>query len=386
MHVSRLSLRDFRTYRALALDLPPGPVVLHGPNGAGKTNLLEGLVFACTGASFRAHGEEEVIRWDAEWALARADIERPGDSALRLDVAVGRPGGGRLVRQIKVNGARKPRRADLLGLAPVALFSVEDIEMVKGDAAVRRDFLNHEIAVDSRGYYWTLTRYGRALEQRNRLLKEIREGRGRPADLAPWEEQLGRHGAVLVLKRSDFFARLQPAATAALQELTGRRTELEVIYRPALGAARDSLDAARGAAFPSAEAVMETMRQEFAVRRDEESARGYTLTGPHRDDFTVLLGGREARVYGSQGEQRSAAIALRLGRYRLLTEARGDPPLLLLDDVLSELDSTRRDGLFRAAAGAAQVIITTVEPGSIPEPWRKQARRGRVSPGQVEWE
>jgi DNA replication and repair protein RecF len=395
MRLVRLQLQDFRSYRQLDLSLDDPWVLLVGANAQGKTNLLEAVTVACAGYSPRAASDADMVRWGQDRARVSAWVATEARGTLELQVtlaAVGR-------RQVEINGAAR-RQADLVGTVGVVPFSVDDLDVVKGDPAARRRFLDLELGALNRAYYWNLARYRRALEQRNRLLKEIR-GRARaPGELDAWSEQLTRSAAVLVEKRAGFLRALAAHGSRAYRSLTGGDDALELRYAPALddpGATRSddrrggSLGLGVWSRIESAgqdpvelrRLVAERLQRALAQGRAQEIERGMTLCGPHRDDFGIIGGGVDLHRFGSQGEQRSAAVALRLGLLQVVAESVGEPPLLLLDDVLSELDHERRAGLFEALGAAGQTIITASDVDVIPDGVRAAARMLKVVRGTV---
>jgi DNA replication and repair protein RecF len=368
MYVRSLEVRDFRNYQRLEVEFAPGMVVIHGPNGVGKTNLLESICLAASGESPRAREIQETIRCGREYAFVRAEL-RGGGRELRLEVGLARSGQS----QIKINGVVK-RRVDLAGLAPVVYFSADDLGVIKGDAAARRQLLDRELSAVSRSYYHHLLRYRRSLEQRNRLLKELRAGRGRPDALGAWDRALARYGASLVLERTLFVSALAPQAARAHALLVGGTEEFVIRYRPSVAcfrgqeptAAREDRARMVGNMANRLEAVMRE-------QREMDISRGATGSGPHRDDLELLLRGAPVRAFGSQGEQRACAVAIRLGLAALLGGLAGGSPVLLLDDVLSELDARYRAGVFRACAQAEQVVITCCDLADIPDGTRSAA-------------
>lgn len=392
MKLDRLRLRDFRGYRELELSLDASWVLLAGANAQGKTNLLEAIVVACAGRSPRHAPDVEMIRWGQERARITAWLTSAVRGPLELDAALSSAG-----REVKINGAAR-RLSDLIGVVGLVLFVADDLDIVKRDPAVRRRFLDTELGSLSKSYYWSVARYRRVLDQRNRLLKSIRDGDRPAADLASWDAQLAQHGGVVVEKRFGFMRDLASHAAGAYRKLIGGDETLELRYRPALG--EDSETAWRrivsASASPEGEAagrsdgaeklrqrVSERLARALAEGRAREIELGMTQAGPHRDDFDLLGGAADLRRFGSQGEQRTAAIALRLGLVRVVAESLGEPPLLLLDDVLSELDCERRGGLFEALGGAGQTIVTATDVDAVPAGVRASAQVWQVRAGTV---
>ncbi len=342
MLVTRLRLRDFRTYASADVALGPGLTVVHGPNGAGKTNLLEGLYFGCTARSCRTSNEREVLRFDA--AATRVEVEghdRDGDHAIAVGFQPGEQ------KRITVDGAPVERLLDAPHRPLVSVFLPDRLELVKGPPALRRSHLDALITGLWPARTSTRRAYTQTLAQRNALLGRIRAGGSRSA-IAAWDLELARHGLALRTDR-------QAAVDLLLERFTVVATELglngtaELRYRP-----RTKAD------------TPEAFAAELAERLDSDVERGFTQHGPHRDDLALLRDGRELRVYGSQGEQRLALLALLLAERDALTEERGAAPLLLLDDVMSELDADRRGALIARVTASGQTLVTTTDLAHVP--------------------
>ena len=379
MKLDRLRLLDFRNYRQLDLSLGESWVLLVGANAQGKSNVLEAISLACVGRSPRRAADVEMIRWGQETARVTAWLSTEVRGRLELEATLAAGG-----REIKINGT--PRRlVDLIGVVGLVLFAVEDLDIVKRDPSARRRFLDAELGALSRSYYWSLARYRRVLDQRNRLLKAVRDQSRPRVEMATWDEQLAQFGAILVEKRAAFLRALTAHADGAYRRLVGAKEGLELHYHPALG--EGEAWAKITAASPPIEdlraRIGERLRQAAAQQREREFELGVTLAGPHRDDFDIIGAGVDLRRFGSQGEQRTAAIALRLGLVSVVAETIGEPPLLLLDDVLSELDRERRVGLFEALGAAGQTVVTATDIEAIPPGVRAAARVYRVEGGSV---
>jgi DNA replication and repair protein RecF len=348
LFVSELYLKNFRNYREATVKAPPGLILITGPNGAGKTNLLEALFFLALGRSFRTSRDRDLVRRGEDALAVRAAATAPdGERTFELDYDGGR-------KRVAVNGETYGRLIDYVGTLAVVSFSPGDLGLVKDDPSARRRFLDVWLGQQSRDYLFTLQRYTAVLRSRNALLT-----RGAPSDeVEPFDHELVTAGARLTLLRARATATLGPAAAAAYRDLAPEEEAFDVSYEPGVPAEGDEDDVA--AAF----------ERELGRRRDDERRRGLTLVGPHRDDLALLVKGRDARRFASEGQQRTAALSLRVAQYRLLAEERrGDPPLLLLDDVGSELDPSRRERLGRVLAGAGQTwfTATTIPTWLIPD-------------------
>ena len=344
MRVTRLQLRDFRNYEGAELDLPAGLAVVAGPNGAGKTNLLEALYFGCTGRSPRTANDRELVRRGGG-AVARVVVDtRDVEGAHRIEVGF-EPGEA---KRLRVDGSPVDSLAGI-GVRPlVSVFLPERLELVKGAPAARRAHLDQLVAALWPGRAETRAAYSRALAQRNALLGRIRAGVCGPAALHAWDAELARHGVRLMADRGEAVDGLR-APFAELAGRLGLPSEAELRYRPRSDATDE-----------------EGLAAELCERRMADLERGFTAHGPHRDELQLQLDGLALRAYGSQGQQRTALLALLFAERELLAEWRGRPPLMLLDDVMSELDTERRELLAGLLRSGGQAIVTATEPEHVP--------------------
>jgi DNA replication and repair protein RecF len=356
--VTRLRLRDFRTYASAEVDLGERLTIVHGPNGAGKTNLLEGLYFGCTGRSCRTSNEREVVRFDAP--AARVEVEgRDRDGEHELSVGF-QPGEA---KRFRVDGAPAERLIDAPHRPLISVFLPDRLELVKGPPALRRAHLDQLVAALWPARAATRRSYSQALAQRNALIARVRAGVPRSA-LAAWDLELARHGIALRDDRAAAIELLRERFAVAAAEL-GLAGAVELRYRPR-----------------SRAATAEELAAELGERVDSDLERGFTGHGPHRDDVALLRDGRELRAYGSQGEQRLALLALLLAERAALHEERGAPPLLLLDDVMSELDADRRERLVERLR-VGQAVVTTTDLAHVPGAEEDDVVRLRVQGGGV---
>jgi DNA replication and repair protein RecF len=354
----RLQLRNHRNYAHLDLAPGPGINVFIGANGQGKTNLLEAVAMLALSSSPRARRDIEVVGPIAQATRIEAEVETAG-TVIELAIALN-VDGERARRTIDVDGARR-RAFDLPGHFRVTLFWPDDLGLVKAGPELRRRFLNQMLVQVEPGYARALAGLKRVLEQRNSLLKRMAAGEEAGDVLEAWNEELVRIGGEVSNARARAVAELQPEAARCHSEIAvGERLEIEYIGPPA----------------DMAEAVQNSLA--------EDLRRGSTSVGPHRDDLRVMLDGREARAYGSQGQQRTAVVSLKLAEAALVAKRTGERPVLLLDDVLSELDGERRAALLRQVAGEGQVIITSVEAGPFPPELISSARVWNVAGGEIQ--
>jgi DNA replication and repair protein RecF len=341
MQVLGLTLRDFRGYHDARVELGEGLTVVTGPNGAGKTNLLEGLYFACTGRSCRTSTEREVVKFGA--AAARTVLTCQAEDGLH-ELSVGfSPGQPKVMR---ADGATVDRLLDVLTRPLVSVFLPDRLELIKGAPALRRAHLDQFVAALWPARSATRRAYGHALAQRNALLTRIRAGRGSRASLTSWDAQLARHGVALMEDRRRALELLAEPVTRLGTEL-GLAGQPTVSYRP------------RSRAASAAQ-----LAEELSERIETDLERGFTGHGPHRDDVASEHEGHDLRAYGSQGQQRLALLALLLAEREVIAEHRPAPPLMLLDDVMSELDRERRQALvelLRTSAGQSVITATDLE-------------------------
>ena len=382
MEIHRLRLEHFRNYAALELALGTGMHIFSGANAQGKTNLLEAVYLAATGHSARTNQEGEMIAWAADIARVLADFASTRRGALTIELSLGRKGeagegqrGGSAHKRIKVNGVARSL-TDLAGVVPVVLFLVDDLEIIRGEPARRRAFLDHDLSAMSRTYAWTLRQYSRVVDQRNRLLKDIREGVGDADSLQPWNAQLAAFGGRLMEVRMRFLDDLTRETGPVYSGLTDSSQQLSVQYCREWGA-QDAAPATR-------DEFALLLADALDVAWPEEIRRGSSLVGPHRDDLQMLVDGKDLRQFGSQGEQRTAALALRVAEFSLLNRLLGESPVLLLDDILSELDRTRRAALLAHLAPLAQVLVTTTDVDALGLPPRDDVHLYGVVHGMVE--
>jgi DNA replication and repair protein RecF len=358
--VRRLSLRDFRSYEAAELRPGPGLTVIAGRNGAGKTNLLEGLYFACTGRSCRTGNEREVVRFGAQ--LTRLELETEDDQG-RHEVSVGfEPGEP---KRLRADGAPVERLTDSPARPLVAVFLPDRLELVLGAPALRRAHLDQVVAALWPARASTRREYSAALAQRNALIAAVRSGRAGRGSLPAWDVALARHGIELMRDRGAVVGRLRERFARHAGRL-GLDGELELTYRP-----RSKAETA------------DELAAELAERTDGDLERGFTGHGPHRDDVALRRDGRDLRSYGSRGQVRLGLLALLLAEREELAAERGAPPLLLLDDVMSELDATRRARLVDVLRASGQSVVTATELSHVPGADDPDVVRVAIAEGRV---
>jgi len=361
MYVQHLSVADFRSWPRADLSFEPGVSVLVGPNGEGKTNLLEAIGYLATLGSHRVATDAPLIRSGAERAVVQAAVVSAGRQlVLEVEITAGR------ANRAKLNRSPVPRPRDILGGLRTVLFSPEDLAIVRGDPSERRRFLDDVLVQLTPRLAGVRADYERVLKQRAALLKTAGSARraGGAGDLRTlevWDGHLAGSGAQLLAARLELVAALRPHVSQAYAELAPSSGRLSISYVSSvpLSAGNDT------GVIPSLEALSEAMLEELARVRPQELERGVSLVGPHRDDLELRLNELPLRGYASHGEGWSAALALRLACYELLS-ADGAEPVLILDDVFAELDVARRDQLAGIASKAEQVLISAAVPGDVP--------------------
>jgi DNA replication and repair protein RecF len=388
MYLRHLSLTNFRNYARQELPLGPGAVLLLGENAQGKTNLLEAAFLLATGRSERADSDADFIAWpvrgDPQPVARVVGTAQRGDAEVSVEVAVaGREGArGALVasKRFKLNGV--PRRAsDVIGAITAVLFTTDDMELVKGSPSGRRRYLDVMLSQVDRPYLRALQRYTKVVTQRNALLKRVQEGASRRDELTYWDEELARDGATLLVTRARAVADLALSAAEVHGRLSGEREHFALAYAPRFSDAWPPARLAAADAADAASALLDRLQQ----THPRDVAAGVTLIGPHRDDLGMTLGGEPASAFASRGQQRTAALALRLAEARLLHERGGERPILLLDDVLSELDESRRESVLEAIE-ADQVLITSADPDRFGAAYVAGAQVWRIAGGVAQRE
>lgn len=371
MHVSRLTLHDFRSYDSVEIDLEPGATAFIGSNGQGKTNLVEAIDYLSRLDSHRVSGDAPLVRAGAERAVVRADVVRGDRTALlELEITPGKS------NRARINRGALPRTRDIIGVLRTVMFSPEDLALVKGDPSDRRKFLDSLLVLRTPRLAGVRADYDRVLKQRNTLLKSARGRRNvEIATLDIWDDNLARTGAELVSTRLLLLDALAPHLAEAYVRVAAAsapdRRVITATYKPSLELDADVRDQQK---------IRQALLDEIARRRNDEMDRGISLVGPHRDDVTLMIGDLPAKGYASHGEAWSLALALRLASFELLRED-DDDPVLILDDVFAELDQGRRQQLAELVGDAEQVLVTAAVADDVPEALK--GHRFNVAGGEV---
>ncbi len=386
MYLESLSLTNFRNYVSLELSMGPGTFILWGDNAQGKSNLLEAVYLLATTKSARASNERELIGWGAmedplPAARVAGELSREGERT-RLDVGLvaERAEGAAEVsyslrKQTRVNGV--PRRAsDVMGTLNAVMFDPQDVDLVTGPPSSRRRYLDVTISQMNRDYLKALQRYTRILTQRNHLLRAIREGTSQSSQLRVWDAPLIEEAVHIHCTRRRMLEEMSQASAVIYGELVESGESFALTYLPnpkelsEIGVEEGS-------------AVGEVIRARLSANMNREIGQGVTVVGPHRDDLRFDVRGRDANLYGSRGQQRTVVVALKLAEVEMLKANTGEDPILLLDDILSELDETRRRRVLETVLGSEQAILTTTDLDRIDEEVRSRARLIRVEGGRL---
>jgi len=396
MYLKSLRLINFRNYVRLDGSYKPGIIILHGANAQGKTNFLEAIHYLSTANSSHARNDRQLIHFDTSddlmpFARLDATVERAdGIQQVALTIGIKK---GRLQKRLELNGVRK-KVQEYVGEINVVLFLPEDIDLIASGPSLRRRYLNTIISQIDQSYYRTLLEYEDILAQRNAHLKMLTERGIRTHlddHLAFWDDKIVEAGAYIILRRQQTVARLDEIAGRLHSDLTGYSEFLRFSYQPRLdlgyyAAHQLSLDLSsnliREGSVLTLPEVERRFRQALQNARKEELARGVTVIGPHRDDMRFLVNDVDMTLYGSRGQQRTSALTLRLSEMALIKEKRNDAPLLLLDDVMSELDQHRRQYMLNLLRHYPQVFITTTDLALFPASFLANTHIIRVEQGR----
>ncbi len=388
MRIVRLGLTNFRNYRQLELRLPPRLVVIQGDNAQGKTNLLEAIHMLATTKSHRASSDRDLIhqaatREDLSFARISADVQRESgklsiDIVLRLEKAeppttkdTTSPSAIPLRKRIRVNDIVR-RAIDLVGQVNVVTFSAQDIDLVAGTPSLCRRYLDLVNSQTDSNYLRSLQRYNRVLLQRNHLLKLLQEHQAQLDQLQFWDKELVENGSYIVMQRRRLVTALNKLAQEIHNELSGKTEKLEIVYLPSIDKDESLVE------------IESRFRQALYQTRRKEIAAGMTLVGPHRDSLQFQVNEADMSRYGSRGQQQTVILSLKLAEARYIQTKVGDSPILLLDDVFSELDHHRRQHLLESIVSFQQVLISAVDLDCFEPSFLAQTTQFRVRQGTIE--
>ncbi|MCL6592577.1 MAG: DNA replication/repair protein RecF [Alicyclobacillus sp.] len=372
MQIERLILTDFRNYHQQEIVLSPGFNLLYGDNAQGKTNALEAVHFLALGRSHRAGKDAECIRWGADTARIRGEVcvrERKLDLAVELVRH-----GQRVLKRVLANGIAQAKLTAFIGRFQVVLFAPEDLQLVKGTPAIRRRFLDTELVQSQPQYLHHLASYQRALQQRNAVLKHEKPDWDL---LHALDAQLAQHGAQVLFRRLRYVRELNELTAYVYARIAGPQDKVEVQYR-------STLEQIHHQPTVTLEQLEAYLAEAMAQQRRQDEWLHHTTIGPHRDDLTLTVDGRPAALFASQGQQRTMALSLRLAEMEWVARACGEYPVLLLDDVFSELDDQRQRGLVWSMTEKTQVILTATRDDNIFPPQRGPVRVFQVCSGIIQ--
>lgn len=348
MHIKSLKLTNFRNWQDYNLEFNDTTILI-GPNGVGKTNIAESIWLAATGRSWRTRHDAEMIEWSQDYSRVSLEFNKD-EKMYQLELFWQK--GEKPVKQLKLNGI-KHRLIDLLGMMPAVLFNPEELDLINGAPALRRRFLDILLSQTDRHYALNLLEYHKVLRERNKLLSQIKNRKSQPDELEFWDTKTVELGSFIIEARNkaiDFFNEL---LTPDYQKISGTAEKLELRYKPSV--------------------EIERFADTLVASREREIEQTTSAYGPHRDDFVIHLGDRDVASFGSRGEFRSVILALKMAELAYLAEKTGEQPVLILDDIFSELDISRRKHLAKIVSGQ-QTIITTTDLDHIEKGLREKAK------------
>ena len=334
MFIESIELSDYRNYSHLHIDFHKGTNVLYGDNAQGKTNILESVYVCSTTKSHRGSKDKEIIRFGADEAHIKMMVRRD-EIPYRIDMHLKK----NKAKGVAVNGVPIKKASELFGIVNVIFFSPEDLNIIKNGPAERRRFVDLELCQLNKLYVYNLVQYNKTVIQRNKLLKDMDYNTSLKDTLPMWDEQLLKYGTELIIMRSEFIKELNPLIAGIHAGLSGGKETLSIAYEPNVTA--------------------DNFREQLAKNQFQEIKQRQTLTGPHRDDLNFIVNGTDIRRFGSQGQQRTSALSLKLSEIELVKRSIHDTPVLLLDDVLSELDSNRQNYLLNSIHDTQTLITCT---------------------------
>ncbi len=332
MYIRQLSLNDFRNYEKLELDLDKGINILKGDNAQGKTNVLEAIYLCATARSHRTHKEKEIIRWGREYAHVNIHLQKNYVQDI-IDFHLSQKSKAAAINKMPIH-----KLGELFGCINMVMFSPEDLQLIKSNPKERRRFIDIELCQIDKLYYYALRQYHKVLKQRNLALKQYAVYKD-SSMIDVWDNQLEEYAEELIRKRLDFIEELNLIAKDIHHDISGGKERLQVIYEPSVS--------------------LEEFKSKLLKYREKDIVYQTTSVGPHRDDLSFQINDMDVKVYGSQGQQRTVVLSMKLAELNIMTKYIGEEPILLLDDVLSELDDKRQKDLFKYTANIQTLITCT---------------------------
>lgn len=380
MRLEHLKLINFRNYESLELDFRNQKTVIVGENAQGKTNLVEAVYFLSSLESSRTAKHSETIRWGAQSTLINGIINKDNGSINDLEVII-QPGKTKI---LKINKVKKTAYNDFIGNLSVVSFSVDDLLLLRGAPADRREWIDRAICQIYPAYYAKLQNYKKIHQHKNSLLKSLKD---KDSSLNPlmvnmidsWNEQLSTSGSNIIFIRQKFLRELFPLAKEKALQISGNKDTVSISYISSIG---ESFNCENGAT-TSIEEIKSMYNQRLKDKLSEELARSQVLVGPHRDDILININDRDARQFASQGQHRTIVLSLKLSELDFVKQTINEPPLLILDDVLAELDLMRQKYLFESISGDSQTLITTTDLHSLESNWLGDVSVVTVEKGNI---
>ncbi|KRK95314.1 DNA replication/repair protein RecF [Companilactobacillus futsaii] len=373
MFVKELKLQNYRNYESLNVNFSPAINVFLGENAQGKTNLLESMYFLALTRSHRTSNDKDLIRWGSDFARISGTVIKDNSSRLKLDLVISKSG-----KKAKLNNLEQRKLSSYIGNLNVVLFSPEDLSIVKGNPGIRRKFIDMEFGQMSAQYLKTMSQFKAVLKQRNAYLKKLQHHQANDMIyLDVLSDQFSAYCAEVIFSRLQFLQKLQNHIEKIHGNITENNENLKIVYKTFFNVEGKSL-----------ENIYDTFKDNFKQNYQKEIKRGVTLFGPHRDDIKFLVNEKNVQDFGSQGQQRSVALSLKLAEVELIKDQVGDYPILLLDDVLSELDHKRQTHLLSSIKKGIQTFITTtsiddVDPELVKNPNILNINNGKVQQEEI---
>lgn len=366
MYIKKLKIKHFRNYKELSISFDNKVNVIIGENAQGKTNMMEAVYVLAMAKSHRTSNDKELIHWDKEYAKIEGWIEKK-INPLPLELVITKKG-----KKAKINHLEQSKLSQYIGNMNVVMFAPEDLNIVKGSPSVRRRFIDMEIGQVSPVYLHNVSLYNKVLHQRNQYLKILQKKNQTDLNLLDiYTEQLIDLASKIVSKRFEFLKLLQEWATSIHSSISRGREKLEIRYKSSVEVSdEDELSK-----------MINVYQEKYERIREREIERGVTLFGPHRDDLLFFVNNRDVQAFGSQGQQRTTALSVKLAEIELIKSEIGEYPILLLDDVLSELDDHRQSHLLSTIQGKVQTFVTTTSIDGIDHDTLKQANIYYVNKG-----
>lgn len=342
MYVKSLELRNYRNYASLTLDLENGLNIFVGENAQGKTNIVEAIYYTSSIKSHRTSRDKELIRWGNDKSYIKACIYKQ-NSSYTIEFLINNDDR----KAVKINGVRLHKASEALGVSNVVIFSPEDLKLLKEGPAVRRRFIDNELNQIRPRYHHAIVQYNHILMHRNNLLKSICNFPSLKIEAEVFSEQLAEYGSFIIEARHEFIKKIALIARLIHRRITNGSEEIEILYQTDAGE------------FKNKNQIKNELLSYYINHIDDDIEKGYTAKGPHRDDIIIKINGVDARVYGSQGQQRSAALSLKLSELEIIKSEVGEYPVLLLDDVMSELDIKRQEYLLDSLKDIQTILTCT---------------------------